>query len=118
MGKARFTYLADYPRRGNPELLPGAVASGLPPDTTQRTSRDNARPPVQWEATASGGFTSGTPWTGLAPDVERVNVTEQRDGPMSVLAQVPPPGPLRHKVPTRRSSYSDSYLNDNWILVR
>ena len=39
-----------------------------------KTSRDNARTPMQWSAQANAGFTSGTPWLKLHPNYTEVNV--------------------------------------------
>ncbi|MGY1811461.1 alpha-glucosidase [Blastococcus sp. SYSU D00820] len=49
-------------------------------------SRDNARTPVQWDASPNAGFTSGTPWIGVNPDHTEWNAAAQRDDPRSVLA--------------------------------
>jgi len=35
--------------------------------TLRRTSRDNARTPMQWTAGPSAGFTAGTPWIPVHP---------------------------------------------------
>ena len=39
-----------------------------------KTSRDNARTPMQWSAESGAGFTSGTPWLKLHPNYTEVNV--------------------------------------------
>jgi alpha-glucosidase len=49
-----------------------------------RAGRDGARHPMQWDRSASGGFTTGTPWL-PAVDPEERNVADQRDDPDSVL---------------------------------
>jgi alpha-glucosidase len=48
-------------------------------------SRDPSRTPMQWDASASAGFTSGAPWLPLAPDYAERNVAAQRDDPRSIL---------------------------------
>ncbi len=40
----------------------------------RRTSRDNARTPMQWNGNAHGGFTSGTPWLNVNGNYHTVNV--------------------------------------------
>lgn len=35
--------------------------------------RDNARTPIQWDASENAGFTSGTPWINVSPNYESVN---------------------------------------------
>jgi alpha-glucosidase len=48
--------------------------------------RDRCRGPMPWTAGANGGFTSGRPWTRMAPDHALRNVAIQADDPMSILA--------------------------------
>lgn len=36
--------------------------------------RDNARTPVQWDATENAGFTEGTPWLKLNPNYKEINI--------------------------------------------
>ena len=36
-------------------------------------SRDNSRTPVQWDATENAGFTTGTPWIGVADNYREIN---------------------------------------------
>lgn len=49
------------------------------------SSRDNGRTPMQWDATANGGFTTGTPWLKVNPEYATVNVALQEKDPNSVL---------------------------------
>lgn len=46
--------------------------------------RDNARAPMRWDASASGGFTTGDPWLPVHPDTG-CNVTDQQRDPGSFL---------------------------------
>jgi oligo-1,6-glucosidase len=48
-------------------------------------SRDNARTPFQWDATANAGFTTGTPWLKVNSDYKTVNAVTQEQDPNSVL---------------------------------
>ncbi len=48
------------------------------------TSRDNARTPMQWDASANAGFTTGTPWLAVNRNYRRINVEAQRNDPFSV----------------------------------
>ncbi|OAL38631.1 hypothetical protein AYO20_02281 [Fonsecaea nubica] len=53
----------------------------------QLVGRDNARLPVQWDATANAGFTTAKkPWIRVHDDYEAVNVAAQRRDPSSVLS--------------------------------
>lgn len=48
--------------------------------------RDNARTPVQWDASPHAGFTTGTPWLAVNPNHVEINAAAQRDDPASVLS--------------------------------
>ena len=50
-----------------------------------RSSRDNARTPVQWSGEENGGFTTGTPWMNVNPNYTEINVARQDKDPDSVL---------------------------------
>ncbi len=62
-------------------------------------SRDNARTPMQWDASARAGFTTGTPWLPVNPNSSEINVAAQRDDPDSVLAHYRRLIGLRHDEP-------------------
>jgi oligo-1,6-glucosidase len=57
-----------------------AVMQGL-----RHRSRDNARTPMQWDATEHAGFTAGTPWIAVNPDHTDVNAKAQLADPESVF---------------------------------
>ena len=40
-------------------------------------SRDNARTPMQWDASENAGFTAGTPWISVNPNYKKINVADQ-----------------------------------------
>ncbi len=48
-------------------------------------SRDNARTPMQWDASPNAGFTSGTPWIKLNPNYRAINVQQALNDPNSVF---------------------------------
>ncbi len=50
-----------------------------------RSSRDNARTPVQWDGTENAGFTTGTPWIGVNCNYTEINVAQQEQDPDSIL---------------------------------
>ena len=50
-----------------------------------RAGRDGARHPMQWDASANGGFTDGTPWLPVVDPAER-NVAGQATDPRSLLS--------------------------------
>ena len=47
--------------------------------------RDNARTPMQWDASANAGFTTGTPWIKLNPNHREVNAAQALADPGSVF---------------------------------
>lgn len=46
--------------------------------------RDNARTPMQWDDSANGGFTTGTPWFAVNPNYKEINAAAQVEDPDSV----------------------------------
>lgn len=51
----------------------------------QLESRDNARTPMQWDASENAGFTRGKPWLKVNPNYTRINVESQRQDPHSIF---------------------------------
>ena len=49
-------------------------------------SRDNARTPYQWDASANAGFTTGKPWLPVNPNYKWINRKAQAQDPDSVLS--------------------------------
>jgi alpha-glucosidase len=70
-----------------------------------RAGRDRHRHPMQWDRSAGGGFTSGTPWLPLVDPAER-NVEDQRGDPGSMLSLV------RELIALRRELSEDFELID------
>ncbi|MBB6625696.1 alpha-glucosidase [Nocardioides sp. KIGAM211] len=62
-------------------------------------SRDNARTPVQWDASPHAGFTTGTPWLAVNPNHTWLNAAAQVDDPASVFAHYRRLIDLRHRLP-------------------
>jgi oligo-1,6-glucosidase len=54
---------------------------------------------VQWDATPTAGFTTGTPWLAVNPDHTEWNAAAQREDPRSVLAHYRRLIALRHELP-------------------
>ncbi|MGI4733975.1 MAG: glycoside hydrolase family 13 protein [Janthinobacterium lividum] len=65
-------------------------------DDQKRRARDNARTPMQWDAAANAGFTTGTPWIKVNPNYPQVNVAVEDKNPTSILNY------FRHAVATRQ----------------
>jgi oligo-1,6-glucosidase len=43
----------------------------------RKLGRDNARTPVQWDASKNGGFSTGTPWIAVNPNYVNINAASQ-----------------------------------------
>ncbi|QPC45842.1 glycoside hydrolase family 13 protein [Mangrovibacillus cuniculi] len=54
-------------------------------ETIYVKGRDNARTPMQWDATENGGFTSGKPWLKVNPNFSSINVVSALEDPNSVF---------------------------------
>lgn len=62
-----------------------------------RIGRDNARTPVQWDASQHGGFTTGTPWLAVNPNTATINAEDQYDVAGSVFEHYRALIRLRHE---------------------
>jgi oligo-1,6-glucosidase len=80
-----------------------AVANGMPEDQVMaglRTmSRDNARTPMQWDASDQAGFTTGTPWIPVNPNHTEINAAAAVADPDSVFHHYRRLIELRHAEP-------------------
>jgi oligo-1,6-glucosidase len=80
-----------------------AVANGADPEVVlaalRPKSRDNARTPMQWDATAHAGFTTGTPWLPVNPNHADINAERARADPDSVFHHYRRLIELRHSEP-------------------
>ena len=59
-------------------------------------SRDNSRTPMQWDATAQGGFTTGEPWISVNPNTATINAQAQVEDKDSIFAHYQTLIRLRH----------------------
>jgi oligo-1,6-glucosidase len=51
----------------------------------RHTSRDHSRTPMQWNAQANAGFSTGRPWLAVNPNYPEINAASQVDDPDSVF---------------------------------
>ncbi len=89
MTNARFACIEDYRDIETLNMYREAVQDRheAPAEVLARIyvkSRDNARTPMQWDATTHGGFTTGTPWMQTNPNHAEVNAAQARDDADSV----------------------------------
>jgi oligo-1,6-glucosidase len=50
----------------------------------RKTSRDNARTPMQWNRSDHAGFTTGKPWLGINHNYLHINAEDQKKDPSSI----------------------------------
>ncbi len=83
-----------------------------------RSSRDNARTPVQWSAEENAGFTTGKPWIGVNPNYVHINAAQQEQDPDSVLNFYRKAIALRKKLScVRFGSYREYKKNSSRLYV-
>ncbi|MGO4298675.1 glycoside hydrolase family 13 protein [Leifsonia sp. RAF41] len=63
----------------------------------RRTSRDNARTPMQWTSGTNAGFTSGNPWISVNPNAAEINAEAEVADDDSVFAHYRALIDLRHR---------------------
>ena len=74
------------------ENIPAKTVMGY----IKAVGRDNARTPMQWDASDNGGFTSGTPWLQVNKNYKTINAAAQVNDPDSVFAYYKKLSALRH----------------------
>jgi oligo-1,6-glucosidase len=89
--EARNYYLAMKDTSG---FDPEALLEGM-----SHASRDNARTPMQWDATAEAGFTTGTPWMRVNANHADINAESAVADPDSVFHHYRELIRLRHEYP-------------------
>jgi oligo-1,6-glucosidase len=62
------------------DQAPSSVLAGV-----HARGRDNARTPMQWDATEHAGFTTGTPWIAVNPNYPELNAEADRASGRSVF---------------------------------
>jgi oligo-1,6-glucosidase len=90
MTNVAFESIEDYRDIATLNLYREAVeAKGVDPKqalmVVHAKSRDNARTPMQWDASEQAGFTSGTPWIKVNPNYKDINVSNALADPNSVF---------------------------------
>lgn len=67
------------------QVLAGKVTAADFLPELAKTSRDNARTPMQWSGAANAGFTTGKPWLAVNPNHATINVAAEQADRASVL---------------------------------
>src|ERR671932_2816615 len=82
MTNAPFASIDDYRDIQTLNHFAEAVSAGDRPEEVlaamRRVSRDNARTPMQWDASPNAGFTTGTPWIAVNPNHAEINAAAER----------------------------------------
>jgi oligo-1,6-glucosidase len=107
-------YYAQAAARGDVDLASLLRAMG-------KMSRDQARTPVQWDASANAGFTTGTPWLAVNPDYVSVNAAAEVGHPGSVFEHYRKLIDLRHADPVVTDGGFELLLPDHpviWAFLR
>jgi oligo-1,6-glucosidase len=103
MTNAPFAGIGDFRDIESLNHYAAAVAEGQRPEDVlapmRAVSRDNARTPMQWDAAAHAGFTTGTPWIAVNPNYAEVNAQAAEADPDSVLHHYRRLIELRHTEP-------------------
>jgi oligo-1,6-glucosidase len=107
-------YYAQAAARGDIDLAALLRAMG-------KMSRDQGRTPVQWDASANAGFTTGTPWIAVNPDYVGVNAAAQVGQPGSVFEHYRKLIELRHAEPVLTDGDFELLLPEHpaiWAFLR
>ena len=99
-----------------------AVALGDPPEHVlaglRAMGRDNARTPMQWDASEHAGFTTGTPWLALNPNHSEINAAAAAADPDSVFHHYRRLIELRHTEPVvARGDFHMLLPNDEHVYA-
>jgi oligo-1,6-glucosidase len=87
----------------------------------RKRSRDQARTPVQWDASPQAGFTTGTPWIAVNPDYPEVNAAAEVGQPDSVFEHYRKLIELRHDDPVVTDGAFELLLPEHpaiWAFLR
>ena len=76
-------------------------------------SRDNARTPMQWDASPNAGFTTGTPWINVNPNYPKINARAAVADPDSVFHYYQELIRLRHTLPVIVYGKFEGLLEDS-----
>jgi len=103
MTNAPFARIGDFRDIESLNYYRTAIAGGAHVDdvlaSLRQMGRDNARTPMQWDATTHAGFTSGTPWIAVNPNYVEINAEAALAAEGSVFHHYRRLIALRHEEP-------------------
>ena len=89
MTNVAYPSIEDYDDIDTKNAYRTMLEQGIAPEKAlaeaQRISRDNARTPMQWDASLNGGFSDHTPWLGVNPNYKEINAASQMANDSSVF---------------------------------
>lgn len=78
MTNVKFEDIDDYKDIEIKNMFKEKISQGIPKNVLMNSiyakGRDNARTPIQWDASPNAGFTKGTPWIKVNPNYSEINV--------------------------------------------
>ena len=83
----------------------------------QQRSRDNGRTPMQWDASAHAGFTTGTPWIGVVDNYRTINAAAEVGDPDSIYSYYKQLVALRKQHPVIQSGKIEFLYKDDPDLL-
>ncbi|MCM3735818.1 alpha-glucosidase [Bacillus cytotoxicus] len=89
MTNVQFPRIEDYDDVAVKNLYRQKIEEGVPHQEIMEiiwaSCRDNSRTPMQWNSEENAGFTTGTPWFGMNPNYQEINVDAQQTDANSIL---------------------------------
>ena len=86
-------------------------------DIIAQRSRDDSRTPMQWDASENAGFTTGTPWIGVADNYKAINAAAQMYNPDSIRSFYKKLVSLRKQMPVISAGRIEFLYPDNADLL-
>ena len=83
----------------------------------QQRSRDNGRTPMQWDASAHAGFTTGEPWIGVVDNYQTINAAAEVGDPDSIYSYYKQLVALRKQRPVIQSGRIEFLYKDDPDLL-
>ncbi|MBQ7390039.1 MAG: alpha-glucosidase [Clostridia bacterium] len=83
----------------------------------KKTTRDNARTPMQWTGKKNAGFTTGTPWLKLNPNYKDVNVEKDLKDKNGVIAFFRQINAYKHSSDVLKEGSFKEIYRGKWVYV-